>query len=367
MRHHRAFSNLIKTLKKQSAARLLSVAVAAALVMSLPGCSFQDALDRRIVFTTGFDDRTVFRIEDASCSLSEAMVYLVNTQKEYEATFESDIWEKETDAGTVEDRLKESVLAKIAQIKVMNLLAAENGIELTEQEKNLARQAADEYYETLTDADKTAMADVTSDDITQIITQQALANKLYDYIIRDINPEISDDEARTITVEQILIKTYTLDESGEKVPYSAREKSAAYNRIREVLKKLWADASFEELMAEYNEADEGTISFGKGGMESVYETAAFNLGTEEVSKIVETSEGYVIIKCISTFNREETEANKVKIVDKRKREVFGAQYDAFVATLSKQLNTKLWDSISLNEDEQVSSTNLMQVYSKYFK
>ena len=197
--------------------------------------------------------------------------------------------------------------------------------------------------------------------------EQALANKLYDYIIRDINPEISDDEARTITVEQILIKTYTLDGSGQKVPFSDREKNAAYNRAREILKKIWADESFEELMAQYNEADEGTISFGKGGMESVYETAAFNLGTDEVSEIVETSEGYVIIKCISTFNREETEANKVKIVDKRKREVFGAQYDAFVATLTKELNTKLWDSITLNEDEQVSSTNLMEVYSKYFK
>ena len=35
--------------------------------------------------------------------------------------------------------------------------------------------------------------------------------------IRDINPEISDDEARTIMVEQILIKTYALDGNGKRV------------------------------------------------------------------------------------------------------------------------------------------------------
>ncbi len=342
-------------------------AIAAALMVSISGCATDSVLDRRIVFTTGFDDGVVFRIEDMSCTLTEALVYLVNAQKGYEKTFGTDIWDKETDTGTVEDRLKESVLTKVAQIKVMNLLALENEIELTEGEHDLAYQAAAEYYEGLSDADKKAMNDVTLEDVTRIMEEQALANKLYDYIIRDINPEISDDEARTITVEQILIKTYTLDGSGQKVPFSDREKNAAYNRAREILKKIWADESFEELMAQYNEADEGTISFGKGGMESVYETAAFNLGTDEVSEIVETSEGYVIIKCISTFNREETEANKVKIVDKRKREVFGAQYDAFVATLTKELNTKLWDSITLNEDEQVSSTNLMEVYSKYFK
>ncbi len=341
-------------------------AIAAALMVSISGCAPAQILDRRIVFTTGFDDGVVFRIEDVSCTLTEALVYLVNTQKGYEKTFGSDIWEKETDAGTVEERLKESVLAKVAQIKVMNLLALENGIALTEEEHDLAARAATEYYESLSDADKKAMNDVTLEDVTGIMEEQALANKLYDYIIRDINPEISDDEARTITVEQILIKTYTLNGAGQKVPFSDREKNAAYNRAREILKKIWADESFEELMAEYNEADEGTISFGKGGMESVYETAAFNLGTDEVSEIIETSEGYVIIKCISTFNREETEANKVKIVDKRKREVFGAQYDAFVATLTKQLNKKLWDSVTLNEDQQVSSTNLMEVYSKYF-
>ena len=124
--------------------------------------------------------------------------------------------------------------------------------------------------------------------------------------------------------------------------------------------------SFEELMAQYNEADEGTISFGKGEMESVYETAAFNLGTGEVSDIVETSEGYVIIKCITTFNREETEANKVKIVAERKREVFGQQYDAYVATLNKQLNEKLWESVSLVEDENVTASGLMETYQKYF-
>ncbi len=336
------------------------------ICLFLTGCSME-SLDRKVVFTTGFSDDEVFRIEDSSCSLSEAMFYLVTTQKGYEKTFGKEIWAATTDDGTVEDRLKDSVLAKVAQIKAMNLLATENGIELDEKEASKASQDAQDYYAALSEEDIKEMSGITLEEVENIYREQAVADKLYDYIIRDINPEISDDEARTITVEQILIKTYTLDGSGQKVPYSDREKNAAYNRAREILKKIWAEESFEELMAEYNEADEGTISFGKGGMESVYETAAFNLGTEEVSEIVETSEGYVIIKCISTFNREETEANKVKIVDKRKREVFGAQYDAFVATLSKQLNTKLWDSISLNEDEQVSSTNLMQVYSKYFK
>ncbi len=34
--------------------------------------------------------------------------------------------------------------------------------------------------------------------------EYAMADKVYQLIIQDINPEISDDEARKITVQQIL-------------------------------------------------------------------------------------------------------------------------------------------------------------------
>ena len=334
-------------------------------ILLLTGCG--NPAEQKVVFTTGFTDDQVFRIENAVCTLTEAMAYLVNMQEGYERTFGTDIWNSETDSGTVEDRLKDSVLAKIAQIKAMNLLAKEMGIELEESEEKLATEAAKEYFETLSDADKKAMNNITVDDIAAIYEEHALADKLYDYIIRDINPEISDDEARTITVEQILIKTYSLDASGKKESFDDPAKTRALRKAEEVKKLLAEGASFEETMAEYNEADEGTISFGKGDMDEAYEEAAFSLGTEEVSDIVEAEDGYVIIKCISTFNREETEANKIKIVAERKREVFGEQYDTFVSGLSKQLNEKLWDSVTLVDDENVTTTGLMDVYQKYFK
>lgn len=339
--------------KKNKGVKLQALSSILALGMSLfllTGCGM-DALDRKIVFTTGFSNNEVFRIEDSSCSLTEMKYYLVSTQRGYEDNFGSQIWDQETDSGTVEDRLKDSVLAKVAQIKVMNLLAKEKGIELDENEINESASKAAEYFDALSDEDKVAMNNLTLEDITQIYEERAVADKLYDFIIKDINPEISDDEARTITVEQILIKTYKTDASGDRVEYSAGEKDEAHRRIREIYKKLLNEEStFEELMGEYNEADESTVSFGKGELESAYEDAAFDLGTDQVSSIVETSDGYVLIKCISTFNREETEANKIDIVEDRKREVFGAQYDAFVTTLTKELNEKLWNSITLMEN-----------------
>jgi len=124
---------------------------------------------------------------------------------------------------------------------------------------------------------------------------------------------------------------------------------------------------FDVLIEQYNEADEGTVSFGKGEVDEKIEEVAFNLDTGEVSNIIETEEAYVILKCISTFNREETEANKIRIVEERKREVFGEQYDVFVAGLSRIINTELWKSIKLDDSENVHTTSFFEVYRKYFE
>ena len=77
---------------------------------------------------------------------------------------------------------------------------------------------------------------------------------------------------------------------------------------------------------------------------------------------MESSRGYEIIKCISTFNREETDRNKLKIVEKRKDEVFGQEYDSFVNSLAKNLNEPLWESVALIHDDQVTTSSFFDIY-----
>ena len=208
---------------------------------------------------------------------------------------------------------------------------------------------------------------VTEEIIENLYAEYGLANKVYQFIIRDINPEISDDEARTITVQHILIKTYALDSTGEKIGYTASAKAEAYKKAREVLEMAKdGETDFEQLVERYSEDSKGTYSFGKGDMEPEFEEAAFNLGTGEISGIVETKSGYHIIKCISTFDRAETDANKVKIVEERKKEVFGQEYDTFVKSLTRNLNEEVWEQVAFINDPQVTTADFFDVYGEYF-
>lgn len=353
--------------KRKLPVRLTVCLLACLLCMgSLSGCgSSKEEGNTKVVLTTGFKKDEIFRIESISCTLPEIMVYLTNTQNQYESVYGSEIWEASVDGVTLEQNIKDTTLARIAQIKTMNLLAQAHGVTLSEQEKETVAAAAKTYYDSLNDKERKLLG-VDENTINGLYAEYALANKVYNFIIRDITPEISDDEARTITVQHVLIKTYAMDGTGKKIEYTSAARADAYALANEVLTLANEGTDFEELIELYSEDNKGTYSFGKGDMEKTFEEAAFNLETGEISDIVETKYGYHIIKCISTFNRAETDINKVKIVEERKKEVFGEEYDTFVKSLTRNLNEELWESVTFLHDEEVKTADFFDIYGTYF-
>ncbi|MBQ7955670.1 MAG: peptidylprolyl isomerase [Lachnospiraceae bacterium] len=335
----------------------------ASLLLFLTACGEGDTT---VVLTTGFKKDEVFKIEKVSCTLPEIMIYLTNTQNQYENVYGQQIWETDLDGVTLEENVKETVLARMAQVKSMTLLAQSKGVVLDEYELALADQAANEYFQSLNETE-IALMGIEHEDVRRLYEDYALAQKVYKQIIRDINPEISDDEARTITVQHILIKTYTIDGTGQKVEFTEHAKETAYATAAEVHALATSgEQSFETLAGKYSDDEVLTYSFGKGEMDQAFESAAFNLGNGEISGIVESRNGYHIIKCMNTFNREETDNNKLKIVEERKKEVFGQEYDAFVNTLTRKLNDELWQQVEFIHDENVTTSNFFDIYDKYF-
>lgn len=347
--------------------RMFTAAAVLCMLGIAAGCSARSGSGNsmKLIFTTGFDSDEVFRIDKASCRLAEVMVYLTNIKNQYETTFGSEIWQASYEGETLEENVKDTALARIARIKALNLLAGRHEITLTKEECAKAQKAAQVYYASLNDVEKELLG---ADEklLCTMYEEYALSLKVYEYLIADINPEISDDEARTITVQHIMVKTYALNEAGERVPYSTQEKEEAYQKAKEALERARAGEDFTSLIAEYNEDSNSSYSFGKGSMDAAFEEAAFNLGTDEISGIVETDRGYHIIKCISTFDRDETDRNKVKIVEQRRKDAFNDEYTSFVEGLTRNINQELWDSVQFIDDENVVTHSFFEVYHDTF-
>lgn len=350
-----------KKLKKKGLRRFLAVALPFVLAASiLVACS------REVVFTTGFGKDEVFRIGDESCSVSEVMVYLTAMQNQYEEVYGEEIWEISQDGTTLEESVKETILAQIAQIKTMCLLAEEKGISLDAEALENVSLAAEEYYASLSETER-GLLDVDGVTIEKLYREYTLANLVYQEIIDGVNPEISDDEARTIVVQHILLRTDSQSGSGSREDYADDLKEAVYEKACEIrAMALEEGQDFTELASKYSEDTTITYSFGKGEMEEAFEEAAFALETGEISEVVETSAGFHIIKCISTFDREQTDLNKLTIVEERRKEVFGEEYNAFVETLVRQLNEELWSEVHLIHDEALQTSSFFEIYAKYF-
>lgn len=349
--------------RKEGKCKKITALVLAMLVF-LTGCGVENGT--KVVLTTGFKKDEVFRIETSSCMLPEIMVYLTNTQNQYESVYGKEIWNTQLDGETLEDNVKDTVLARIAQVKSMTLLATNRGIALSLDEQEKAGKAAKKYFGSLSDKEVELLG-VTQELLQSMYQEYALAQKVYQQIIHDINPEISDDEARTIVVQHILIKTYTTDGTGKRVEYTEHSKAAAYEKAEEILgMALSGEQDFETLISKYSEDSNSSYSFGKGEMDPNFETAAFNLAGGEISQVVESQSGYHIIKCISTFDKAETDLNKIKIVEQRRKEVFGLEYDAFVETLTRKLNDELWQQVTFLHDTEVDTKDFFDVYEEYF-
>ncbi len=327
-------------------------------LVSFPGRVY-DLLhsDTHVIITTGITENELFRVGDIVCTPVEYQVYLINMQKLCEAGFTDALWEG-TEGQALADSVKDNALARISRIKTMVLIAGEQEITLTESEERIAVEAANNWYDGLSEADLAAMGSPDRTVIEQLVKEWVLADKVYQYIIRDIDPEISDDEARRVTVQQILLRFKKGD--GEDAADDSRLQELK-RRASQIRAEWEAGADFGELAARYNEAERSELTFGRGEVDPELESVAFSLGNGEASDPFLTDAGITILYMVNLNDPAETEANKKRIIYERRREVFGEQYDDFVAGIPRTIDEDLYARASLTADPSVTVSDFFRI------
>lgn len=349
-------------IKEKKFRRLLCLIACMAVLASLTGC--ED--DTEIVLTTGFYENEVFRIEGISCYTPEVMIYLTNIRNQYADVFGEEIFAQSIDGIPIEESIKQTVLARIAKIKMMNLMAQYYEITLDEREQELAENAAAEYYQSLGEEEIASMDGATQETVLQLYEEYALAYKVYQYLVQEVDQEISDDEARTVTVWQIFLSTTYDRENGERADVSETEREALFQQAESICGQLAAGGDFAELASEYSDAEELEAYYRKGEQEETLVEAVFQMAQDEVSGIIEGEDGYYIFRCVSTYGMEQTEARKREIVKERQQELFGQIYTMFIGDKRCYLNEELWDAVSFTEQASGATSNFFDVYAKYF-
>lgn len=329
------FENIWKKLAVVSLLGILSMG-------TLTGCQNQT----KVVFTTGLYGDQIFKIGSMTCTMPEAMIYLTTFYNQYEEIYGSEMWTYDFGGVTLEDHVKEVVLSKLAQIKVMNLMAKENDIVLTGEEEKKVEEAAAAYMETL-DPELAKAEEITEKTAKKVYLEYATANKVYTAITESAEMEISDDEARTVTVQEIHVNDL--------------------ETAKEALQKIRQGEAFETAAARYSEEKQVVKSYGRGSAEENLEEVLFSMDEGDVSSIIETSDGYVIVKCTSTMDYEATQENKLVLAEKRKKEAFLKAYREIAENTHSQFRDKRWEKVSMKEELHHTDANFFEIYKEYVK
>ena len=325
--------------------RLIALCLATGLAaVSLTGCKVGNTQIR--LESSGLaNHKSVFVINDYKCSLKMAKLYLSNYRNLYGSAYGMDLWQYDFGDASLEDYVKDVTLQELSRIVCMDLLAEKQQMSLTDEENNLVKQAAQEYYDSLSDAEKSYM-DVHESDIQEAYASYALAEKLYRTMTEGIDEEVSDDEARVIRVQQIYVTDAGI--------------------AKEVQKKLKDGEDFAAVAGTYNEKSKIETTVARGDYPQDVENIAFNLDNDTCSEMIETEDGFYFIKCLNKLEEQLTEENKSNIRIKREKEQFEDAYQSFVDSAAFEMNDSLWKEITLEDTSDITTDSFFDVYDKYF-
>ena len=291
----------------------------------------------------------IFSINGMDCTEDEAKLYLCNYQNIHGSAYGLDLWQYDYSNmdidGTLEDYVKELTVVELSHIMCMNQLAEHMEITLTSEEEELVSKAAEEYYQSLTKEELKYMG-IDKKELKESYERYAIAQKVYSALVKGVNEEVSDDEARVIRIQQIYVKS----EEVAKV----------------VQQKLENGSGFDVVASSFNEASVIERHLARGEYAQEVDQVDFHLENGEVSGMIQTADGFYFIKCINKYVEDLSEANKLTIIEKRREEQFDDIFYEFIDSSTFELNEKVWAEVKVDTSGIITTDSYFEVYEKYF-
>ena len=294
--------------------------------------------------------------------------------------------------------------------------AADYGVEITDDEKAAITEAATKF---MTDNDKEALdsMNATQEVVERTLTLFTVQSKVEKEIAKDVDTNVSDEEAAQTTVSYIeytptteaqteedteaeavmteaetavqteaetaLVeteeadKTTSADETEAAAAAAETEAesetedpalTAAKEKYRAMAEETLAqiqsgDTDFETASADADAlGDEGvqTGSFTYGSEDTTYpaeeiKAAASELKDGEVAaQVVEATDKYYILNMDAVFDKDATESRKEEIVDERKHELIDSVYDGWIEKETWEVDAEALALISLADRTYVA-------------
>ena len=181
---------------------------------------------------------------------------------------------------TYGDEMKESVISDLKKMMTIKQHADEYGVSLTDEQKKAIDEAAQAYID---GNDESVRAKIGADkeDVVTLMTLQSLQAAMMDPIVKDVDTEISDEEAQQTSLTYVKVDVQSEAESAESAAESLAAESAGSA----------AESAAAESTASTSEsaAAESTASAAESAAAESSESAAESSSAESAESAAESA------------------------------------------------------------------------------
>lgn len=315
--------------KKTAAAILLVFAAVTGILFFRNGFSIR----KETGDTSGFPD-------------AQAMLIITTEANRYRTVYTDQIWQVQVgEEESFQLYLLEQIRTFLKEVKTMNLLADERGIQLTGQEKEQLRQLSSEFYQSLTEADRECIG-ASEEDVYAMYEAYHRANRLVDEVTKNVDLEISDSEARVMKVQELCLET---EESAQEAFQQLSEEGTNFSSVARAIR----EEGYKEQ------------SVGRGERSAAYEAAVFSLEDGQLSQPFADGDSWYLVKCVDSYDEDATLERKERLALQRKNQAFRRIYDTFAGEHPVEIQGSIWENVNLTEMGQSTTVDFFERYQEY--
>ena len=315
--------------KKTAAAILLVFAAVTGILFFRNGFSIR----KETGDTSGFPD-------------AQAMLIITTEANRYRTVYTDQIWQVQVgEEESFQLYLLEQIRTFLKEVKTMNLLADERGIQLTGQEKEQLRQLSSEFYQSLTEADRECIG-ASEEDVYAMYEAYHRANRLVDEVTKNVDLEISDSEARVMKIQELCLET---EESAQEAFQQLSEEGTNFSSVARAIRE---EGYKEE-------------SVGRGERSAAYEAAVFSLEDGQLSQPFADGASWYLVKCVDSYDEDATLERKERLALQRKNQAFRRIYDTFAGEHPVEIQGSIWENVDLTEMGQSTTVDFFERYQEY--
>lgn len=341
------------------------VLTALLIVMNIAGCSKSDT--NTALLEGDLTKKIVMTVNNTEITMDTMMYYIMQQEAEYSyndiyytATYGTSYWDLEMEGEdskvTVRQEVQEYIIEVAQLYEIFYQESKAKGYELTEEDIEEAELNAYTIWQNMSEHQK-EVTNLTQEALTEIFKKISLATKYYDEVEAGLGV---DEEAITKTIHQEDYKEYSIeimyldnteeDKDGSLIDVKRKELKAALKRMKKYKEQRKKGESLETLLAEDEDriyVTQQNFIEGDRRISPILEAEAVNLKNDENTDIIETNDGYFLIRMVDNAATDSYEEAVAKAIEDTETEAFEKAYEEIRKSYKTEIKINLWDQIQI--------------------